>query len=347
MADYIRELSDELKRSRIPKNRWTYNSLSEMRRKREKVIKRLIYTCEPRIVPILIELMYENHHKNDAFWAKEGFVCYLPHDLKIKKAVLSAATKRGLARCMQSVLEVLGCNEEEFKQIIRISLISDDPDILSGGALAAQTHPDDEHIPTLVAIATDPNRPDPNRSFYAIERHQAIRAIAYNRTDEGVKALRTLLEDPDSGIHKTTKEAIQQAYMRHPVYPKYVDDEYTSKLIKAATDSNHPLAINSLVGIIARTRTEEGVEAIKALLENPNKDIPIAKTDEGVQTIRNLLRNADKDVHDMTENIIRQIYKTYPGKPLRKDDFPELFRDFVEEREANKKKFLERLKADN
>ena len=347
MADYIRELSDELKKNRIPKNGWTYNSPSEMRRAREEVIKRLIYTCEPRIVPILIELMYENHHKNDAFWSKEGFVCYLPRALKIKKAFLTAAKKRGLARCMKSVLEVLSCREEEFKQIIRISLISDDLDILSGGILAAQTHPDDEHMPTLVAIATDPNRPDPNRTFYAIERQQAIIAIAYNRTDEGVKALRTFLEGSDEGIRKTTKEAIRQAYKHHPVYPKYADDEYTSELITAATDSNHPLAINSLVGIIARTRTEEGVEAIKALLENPDMDIPIAKTDEGVQTISNLLRNPDKDIRYMTENIIRQIYRTYPGRPLRRDDFPELFREFSEERKANNKKFLERLKADN
>ena len=95
------------------------------------------------------------------------------------------------------------------------------------------------------------------------------------------------------------------------------------------------------------TLTEEGLKAIKALLENPDMDIPVAKTDEGVHTISNLLRNPDKDIRDMTENIIRQIYRTYPGRPLRKDDFPELFREFVEERKANNKIFLERLKTNN
>jgi len=344
IVDYIKELSDELKKDSIPDSRKTY---SGMRQAREKIIQRLIYMCEPRIVPILIELMYENHHKNDAFWAKEGFVCYLPHDLKIKKTVLSAAKRRGLARCMKTVLEVLGCSEEEFKQIIRISLSSDNPDIVSEGVGAAQTHPDDEHMPKLVAIVTDPNRPDPNRRFSSVKRHRAISAIANNRTDEGVKTLRILLESPSEGIRKTTKRAIQQAYKRHRVYPKYTDDEYTSKLITAAKDSNHPMATSFLVGTIARSLTEEGIEAIKALLENPDMDIPIAKTDEGIHTISNLLRNPDKDVRDITETIIRQIYRTYPGRPLREDDFPELLKEFVEERKANIKRFLERLRADN
>ena len=340
MGWYIRTLLRQLKKIK-PSGKW------EVVRQRTAIIARLAYTCDSRIVPTLIDLLYENHHQNDVFWAKEGFVCYLPRDLKIKKAVLGAAKKRGLARCMQTVLEALGCSEEEFKEIITLSLASENLDILNAAVGAAQEHPHDEHMPQLIAIATDPNRPDPNRAFYAIERRRAIYAIAYNRTDEGVNALRTLLEDPDKDIRKTTEYAIRQAYKRHPVYPKYADDEYTSELITAATDSNHPLAINSLVGIIARTRTEEGVKAIKALLEDPNMDISIAKTDEGVQTISNLLKNPDKDVRDMTEIMIRQIYRTYPGRPLRKDDFPELFREFVEEREANNKKYLERLKADN
>ena len=340
MGWYIRKLLRQLKAIK-PSRKW------EVVRQRNAIIARLAYTCDSRIVPTLIDLMYENHHKNDAFWAKEGFVCYLPRDLKIKKAVLTAAKKRGLARCMQTVLEAFGCSEEEFKEIITLSLALENLDILNAAVGAAQEHPDDEHMPQLIAIATDPNRPDPNRAFYAIERRRAIYAIAYNRTDEGVNALRTLLEDPDKVIRKTTEYAIRQAYKRHPVYPKYSNDEYTSELITAAIDSNHPLVTNFLVSTIARTRTEEGVKAIKALLEDPNMDIPIAKTDEGVQTISNLLRNPDKDVRDMTEIMIRQIYRTYPGQPLRRDDFPELFREIFEEREANNKKVLERLKTDN
>jgi hypothetical protein len=337
MGRYIRKLLRQLKKIK-PSRKW------EVVKQRTAIIARLAYTCDRRIVPILIDLIYENHHNNEALWAKEGFICYLTHDTNIKKAVLEVAKKRGLASGMQSVLEAFGCSEEEFKQVTRISLMSDDPDIVSRGVLAAQTHPDDEYMPKLVAIATVPDRPDPNRHFLKVKRHWAIYAIAYNRTNEGVKALRTLLEDPSEGIRETTKRAIGQAFERHRVYPKYADDEYISELITIAKDSNHPMAINSLAGI-ARTRTEEGIEAIKALLENPDMDIPIAKTDEGVQTISNLLRSPDKDVRNMTENIIRQVYRTYPGLPLRVDDFPELFKEAQVEREKQKKRTLERLKS--
>jgi len=340
MADYIRELSNELQKSRIPKNGWTYDSLSEMRRAREEAVKRLMYTCDRRIVPTLIDLMYENHHKNDAFWAKEGFVCYLPREPKIKEAVLEAAKKRGLARCMQTVLEAFGCSEEKFKEIIGISLASDNLDILGEGVGAAQEHPDDEHIPQLIAIATDANRPDPNRPFYAIERHRAIYAIAFNRTDEGVKALKGLLKNPANDIRRTTEEAIRGAYKRHPIYPKFSDAEYTAKLVLIATNLKDPRQI-SFIYEIARTRTEKGVNAIKALLEDPDRDIPIAESDEGVKTIRNLLRDPDKDIRDMTAGIIRQVYRTYPGRPLREDDFGEEFRESFEDR---KKRVLERLR---
>jgi hypothetical protein len=340
MGWYIRKLLRQLKKIK-PSRKW------EVVKKRTAIIARLAYTCDSRIVPTLIDLMYENHHQKEAFRAMEGFVCYLPHDANIKKVVLEVAKKRGLAPCMESVLEAFDCSEEEFKQVIRISLSSDDPNTVSRGVIAAQTHPDDEYMSILISIALDPNRPDPNRHFSSFERHRAIDAIAYNRTDEGVRALRALLKDPANSTRKTTKEAIRQAYKRHRIYLKYADKEYVSELIKAVTDFNHPTARNFMVYTIARTRSKEDVEAIMALLENPDKDIPIAKTDKGIQTISKLLRNPDKDIRDITEIIIRQIYRTYPGRPLREDDFPELLKEFSEEYKVNIKRFLERLKTDN
>lgn len=332
MGRYIKGLLGKLKASKT-------------RSERKTIIKKLIYTCEPRIVPTLIDLMYEDHHKNDAFWAKEGFVCYLPREPKIKKAVLEAATKRGLAPCMQSVLEAFGCSEGQFKEIITISLASDNLDILGEGVGAAQVHPHDEHMPQLIAIATDANRLDPERPFYAIERHRAIYAIAFNRTDEGVKALKGLLKDPADDIRRTTEEAIRRAYKRHSIYPKYSDVEYTAKLVLIATDFKDPRQM-SFIYEIARTRTEKGVKAIKALLEDPDRDIPIAESNEGVKAIKNLLRNPDKDIRDITADAIRAAYRTYPGRPLREDDFPELFREIIEKREARKKRVLEEPKSE-
>lgn len=337
MAEYIGELSNKLKGIKIPKTGMTRKAWKEI----VATVKKLMYTCDPRIVPTLIDAMYEYNGRFNGLtlWTIEAFLYYLQRDPKIKNAILWAAKKDGLAFGMQYVLEELDCNEEEFKEIIRISITSENPDIQAAGAEAAQRYPDDSYTPRLIAIATDAN----SRARWA-----AIDALAYNRTDEGVKTLRILLKNTNQDMREAAAHSIRRAYQDVPVYPKHPDDKYASALIRAMEDPNCSNWIFAYaITEIARTRSEKGVEAIKTLLENPDVDIPIAKTDKGVHTISNLLRNPDKSVRDMTENIIRQIYRTYPGRPLRKDDFPELFREYVEEREANKKKFLERLKADN
>jgi hypothetical protein len=43
-------------------------------------------------------------------------------------------------------------------------------------------------------------------------RARAIYALAYNRTDAGVAALRSSREDPDPAIRKITDQAIEDAY---------------------------------------------------------------------------------------------------------------------------------------
>jgi HEAT repeat protein len=277
------------------------------------------------------------------FRTREAFLCYLPRDREIREKLVEAAKNRGLAAGMQPALEAFDCSESEFKEIIAVSLMSDDIDIVGWAAIAAQEHPDDEHMPKLIAIATDPNRPRPDRPSYPIQRHRAIIAIAHNRTDEGVQALKALLDDPDESIRGTASDAIRHAYRRHRIYPEPADREYTAQLVPIAMDCNDPRQTSMIVEI-ARTRTEEGVKAIKTLLEDPNKNVPLAEADQGVKAIRDLLRNPNKGVRDMTAQTIRFIYKSYPGRPLRNDDFGDTFRENFEEQ---KKKFLERLRRES
>lgn len=306
---------------------------------RESVIAKLAYTCDDRIVPTLINLMYNNYPQNEVFWARIAFLCYLPHNLKIKNAILKETMKRGLAPGMQSVLEEYGCSEEEFKRIIALSLASDNVDILGEGVGATQEHPDDVHMPKLISIAMDPNRPRPDRHPPAIERDRAIYAIAFNRTDEGVKALKALLEDSDKGIRETTQHAIRQAYRRHPEYPKQLDEKYTAVLVPIALDFNHPMHIPAIMQI-CRSRTEEGVRSLKSLLRNPQEDNATAQADAGVKAIGDLLRDPNEDIRRTTVSIVENAYREYPGRPLRNDDFPQEFRENPEER---KKKTLERI----
>lgn len=331
MGRYIKSLVKNLKAIK-PSSKW------EIVQQRKVIIAKLAYTCDYRIVPTLLDLMYSNHHRNEVFWAGEAFL-YLPEDSKIKKVLLHEAMIRGPAPGMQFVLERRGCTEQEFKDIIVAGLNSENPDILNETVLAAQEHPDDAHMPPLISIAMDTNKASPHYPFAMIERSRAIYAIAYNRTDEGVTALRALLKDRSKEIRRTTREAIRSAYRRHLEYPKLPDDEYTLALVPVALDFNHPMHIPAIIGI-CRSRAVEGVEALKELAEDPGRDIPIARTDAGVRAIWKLLRNPDEDIPRTTKSIIEGIYKEYPGRPLRNDDFPEEFRGNPIER---KKEILEKI----
>ncbi|MGD2094539.1 MAG: hypothetical protein PVH77_05985 [Phycisphaerales bacterium] len=313
-----------------------HSSALEPAKQRKAIISKLNYTCDERIVPTLIDLMYNSQHTNEAFWAAEGFRCYLPKTAEIKNQLLKTVREHGLVPGMPGVLERYDCDEQTFKEIIGKSLYSDKTDILRTAVGAAHNHPNDGYTNRLVELAIDVNSP---------VRIQAIYAIAFNRTDKGVKTLKTLLKDNNQEIQKITEDAVRQAYRRHWVYPEIVDEEYTSELVSLLADAKEPSSTDPtqtfLLIEIARTRTKEGIEAIKTLLENPDKDIALAQTDEGVKAIRNFLRTADEDTRNMTTDTIRFIYKTYPGRSLKNDDFPEEFRENTAERKMN---FLERIR---
>jgi hypothetical protein len=222
-------------------------------------------------------------------------------------------------------LERFGCTEQEFREIITMCLASGNLDILNEAVLAAQKHPDDAHMPRLISVAMDTGRVNPDRPSPAINRNRAIYAIACNRTDEGVKILRALLENPDEKIRRTTQDAIRSAYRRHPVYPEVSADEQTATLVPTALDFNDPMHISAIIKI-CRSRTEEGVEALKILVEDPRRDIAIARADAGVKAIRDLLRSPNKDIRELTSDLVKGIYREYPGRPLRIDDFGEELR---------------------
>jgi hypothetical protein len=79
---------------------------------------------------------------------------------------------------------------------------------------AAEGHPSDEHMPRLIAIALDPNKIGPNRPWWmpnSVITAEAARAVAINRTDEGVAALKRLLDSPDVEIRRDVSTAIRGA----------------------------------------------------------------------------------------------------------------------------------------
>lgn len=187
MAAYIEELSARLR------------ALKE-NEDRAALVQKLMYTCDPRIIPALIDSMYK---PQAGFWECEAFFYYLDNRAEIKSAVVEAAKKRGLGNEMLWFLRRVGVTAEEMFPLIERSLSPESPERWECGAQAAQNFRDDRFNPRLVAIALDSKTP---------ARHIAIHALAWNRTDEGVAALRKLLEDPEERIRKETADAIRSGY---------------------------------------------------------------------------------------------------------------------------------------
>jgi len=95
-------------------------------------------------------------------------------------------------------------------------------DVDTGVGLIEQFGSDD-FASQLIAIATSPGN---------FARDTAIYALALNRTDEGVQTLKTLLNDPDQKISKTTEDAIRNAYTSRgnacgrPLSPEDFDEKF-------------------------------------------------------------------------------------------------------------------------
>ncbi|MBN1972987.1 MAG: hypothetical protein JW787_05070 [Sedimentisphaerales bacterium] len=334
MGKYIESLQKELKQYPAS-NDW------EIQKKRETIILKLDYTCDKRIIPTLVDLIYLNQHNNDVFWAMEGFRCYLPKTPEIRNQLLDTLRKRGFEGGIASVLESYNCDESIFKEILIKALNSDNPDIILDAVLIAQNHPSNEITPLVIAVAKGRTPNNPKVSISQIARERAMYALAHNRTDEVVEALNELKNDPNNRINKAAHSAIEQAYTIHPIYPEKTDEEYTAMLIPIAMNPNHPYRM-ALTMEILRTRTEEGVEAIKKLLENPELNIPIVETDSGVKAIRDLLRSPDKKQRTIIAEHIEFTYKTKPGRAFKKDDFPDEFQERLEKRKSG---IIERIKS--
>ncbi len=187
----------------------------------DDLAKQLMYTCSPKAVPTLLECMYLPGYS--CFWEAEGLLFYIPRSSETKRIVLDMATKRGLGSNMGYVLEQYGCTDEEMRPIIERSLATNNPQAWPEGARAAQTHPNDSFTPRLIALATGAGN---------AARMQAIFALAANRTDDGVKALKVSLNDKDPHIRELTAQAVQAAYCYRgiwhgrPLKPGDFDEKY-------------------------------------------------------------------------------------------------------------------------
>ena len=241
---------------------------------------------------MLDSLMYKQRDGHESFQAFQAFWCYLPHTDDVRGAVLNAARTRGLQRCDgASYWNTSNCAESDLAEVIRLSLASNDPNVVRQPGLTAQEHPSDD-----VHAKADRDCPGNRAREASSRRRAAISAIAYHRTDEGVAALKTLAER--SGPEAFARRR-PMPYATHTGGIRSIPRRWT-RLIRQSL-SRLPQIRGILVrfaGVyeIASTRTPEGVKAVKMLLADPNAQVPMSELDLGVRTIRDLLRDNDPNV---------------------------------------------------
>jgi hypothetical protein len=189
MGRYVSGLGVALAASKTPENR-------------DRLVQRLAFTRDARAVPFLLEAM--DAGGNQSFWASEAFAYYLPRSPAVTSQVITRARDRGLADATASVLDDLGAEPEVIRSLIASSLEPARRSSWFAAALAAQRFGDDRFMGRLIAIASSEDAGD--------IRAAAIQAIAMNRTEEGVAAMRRWLSDRDPKIRDRTADAIRIAY---------------------------------------------------------------------------------------------------------------------------------------
>jgi len=300
-----------------------------------ELVVKLMFTCSPKIIPSLLKSIYESG--DGGFWESEAIRFYVPHTPETKQKLIEAAIEHGFGPngTISYLLEDYGCTKEEMKPLIERALAPDNQQDWVAGAGLAQQFSDDDFTARLIAIATTPRI---NAQTAAIE------ALAYNRTDEGVKTLKSLLNDPHEKIWTPLAFAIENAYnYRHDSTGKPLrPDDFTAKdfkpLIERMLASGQQNA-DSIVGIrlIEQFGGDDFTTQLIAIATSPGNiardtaiyALALNRTDEGVQTLKTLLNDPDPKISKMTEDAIRNAYTTRGnarGRPLRPEDFDAKFR---------------------
>jgi hypothetical protein len=193
-----RSRSDMLRYVAELQNQWTR---ATRKAERDRAVRRLAYTFDERALPTLLDAL----HGDAGFAASQGIVHYLPITTQGVERIVGDFESRGLPPNGMFVLVGVGASEAQIVRAIDRSLQDDRRSSWQTAAFGATLYGDDRLMPRLIAIAETIGEP---------ARIHAVTAIANNRTDEGVAALKRLLADPDLELHRHVLEAIRAAYAR-------------------------------------------------------------------------------------------------------------------------------------
>lgn len=304
------------------------------------LVTKLMFTCSPKIVPSLLKSMCD-YGSGGGFWEVEALKFYVPHSDEVKRAILTTATTRGMGRNwgVLSLLQDCGFAKEELKPLIERSLSPEFAQEWLAGAQLAQQFPNDDFVPRLIVIANSPGK----------ARAAAITALVYNRTDNGIKALQLLLNDPDPAIWDHFAIAILNAIQpsthiaKRPLQP----DDFTAENLKPLIDhllnsgENHSEKAWG-ISLIRQFAIETYTPQLVAIASRPNDlaqsdaiyGLAFNRTDKGVETLKRLLHQSDPKICGITEDAIRSAYTSRGGMPgilLKPDDFDPKYQQSVAE----------------
>jgi hypothetical protein len=313
----------------------------------EPLLQRMMYTCNPEIVPTLLKLLYESGgntgpdgnqvvKNNVGHYVSEALLRYVPRSEETKQAILQAATRQGLNWSMTFLLTDYGCNVVELKPLTERALGERNAGEWAFGAtLALRSCYDDSFTPRLIAIANDTNTP-------ARIRGTAIQALGKNRSDTGVQTLRKLVDDPDPMILSHLATAILNGYdtnfptpLERHLKPEDLVPKDMQRLMARLRNSSSPAAGMWL--ILAETFGNDSLNPELIALANNAGDrnragaigaLAFNRTDESVATLKKLLDDPDPNIRTHTERAIRRAYTSRHGalgRPLRPDDFDAKF----------------------
>jgi hypothetical protein len=303
------------------------------------LLVKLMDTCSPEIVPILLRTMYESG--SDGYWEREALLYYVPHTEETQKAILEAVALHGLNENMVKLLYYehyeKNFDREEMKPIIERALAADNiGQWIYGANLAAYSFYDDTFAERLIAIAGGAKIQDNVRAAASL-------ALALHPTDAGVKMLKTLLNDPDPEIWAPLASAIWNGFSirikdptgRH-LQPGDINATDVRPLVErllASSKSGNQRAGLDLADLFGDDLLTPKLVALATkpdfrLRDTAIKALAFNRTDDAVKTLKALLNGPDPKISKMAESAIRDAYTSRgvaQGRPLRADDFDPKF----------------------
>lgn len=230
-------------------------------RKRDSMLMKLAFTCNPKIVPFMLNEMYASDNNS---WPEEALIVYVPHSDATRNEIIGTAMRHGLAEGMDWVLNAYGCTKEERQAILARSL-EEATSHLAGSDIPEIYHLDVDHprAEDRAGLARDfPKFSPPNQ--YAVLTYLWPRARC-PELDEALLPLAKLPTKPEQYLDHTVCDCVFLHLLE-------LKPEVVRPLILEDLRRPKPLLAWCVLQALPDTELPELDDVLLANLKNPNGD---------------------------------------------------------------------------